>query len=381
MLPSLPPRRFAHRALALGAVSLAAMLGADTSQAGAPAPPKWDIEVFAPTAFEGRAWQDSDPVETTGPMSLPINFPSFAAINALADDRPLPPIHLFDLNAFSPVDLPLRVEPLVGEQPAIPGFLSLVLPTISVQNGGLVEIRPVLEVGHHYRVEATSTCECGEQRELAFEFEATAAAPLPTTTGKLAMIDAHINEYFSRGRDTLSYDVRARLEASADLLPWKNAYKVKLSVDEAPSYIDEDMAGRLINEYTDPSVSAALTPDGLYTGAIRCGAPFAQARPGVPERHTLRLIAYPVSFVAPTLVSDPIEVALDCSVPAPPAPPEADGDDDDDDGSSQGAPPDPPVCGNGGCAVAAPGRSTGATLMLVGLGAVAATIAARRRRR
>jgi hypothetical protein len=296
------------------------------------------------------------PTDSRVPWTLPANLPSF--LLALDQTALPPPMRLLDVSVDPPQEVPLRVEARAGEAPDGPALYGLV-PSGAASGAPRAEPpRPVLVAGHDYRFEYTSTCALGGENsrqaplvhELSAAFRAAPAAPPPASFGTLVETDRS-----RTGGD--SYFFMMRANPSSDMLPWANAYGGALVVDGAAP----DEKGSSFQQPLGRGWPGSDVPFA-FSGFVRCPR---LAPDAVATRVTTRYVARPLTFEGPAVVSEPLELTLDCTPPEPIGP--------GNTGPSERRAGD-------GCSAAPAGRPGRATFVTAGL-AVVAALAARGRRR
>lgn len=349
-LSLLSPRHLAP-AFGLGVVLLSGAAGATS-----PTPTFCDIYTLGPAA-------DLD--GSLGATPVPANITSFFAESSRP---PLPPVRLLDVSANPPREVPLRVVPREPNDVIAYDSFALLLPGSA---GGQPEgTRPLLEPGHDYRFEYVQTCyeNQGDAEKkisavsLAQVFRAMPASPPPTSAGDFAEVGRRLE---TNGDEHDDYLLDLSFTPASDLLPWGYAYYGSVSIDGAEAggpglpykrSIGADLAGpqgRGGRSSTE-SVTISCQYDSNVDSAI--------------ERHTIRYVVSPIGFEGTPLVTNTIEVALECPGWGFQGPRQrtADGGDIASEGD--------------GCAYAPARGHVGAWAALVGLVAPAAFVARRRRR-
>ncbi|HEU4411841.1 MAG TPA: hypothetical protein VFS43_41760 [Polyangiaceae bacterium] len=364
MHPSLlSPRRLAT-AFGLGVVLL-------SGAAGATSPPRTfcDIHTVGPAAYLD---------DSLGATPVPANITSFFAESGRP---PLPPVRLLDVSADPPREVPLRAVPREPNYEfSYPSFALLLPGSAGGQPDGT---RSLLEPGHDYRFEYVKTCYEGEgdaQRQisavnLAQVFRAMPASPPPTSAGEFAEVGRRLEP---RGDGTGDdYLLDFSFTPASDLLPWGYAYYGSVSIDGA----EVGGPGLPYERSIGADLAGPRGRDGRSsTESVTISCQYDSKVDSAFERHTVQYVVSPIGFEGTTLVTNTVEVALEC-----PGRGGVGGTGGAGGGAVQGAGPLTVNGGDvasegGGCAYAPARGHVGAWAAMVGLVAPAAFVARRRRR-
>ncbi len=168
---------------------------------------------------------------------------------------------------------------------------------LTLRDNGYAFVPEALAAGRSYRIEIAKTCDGMAQTD-TYAFAVTEAAAFPTSLGTIAATPLRASNFGSPGPRYRTYYVDVSFDAAPEMDPWRGIYGAALNVDgEGPR-------------------GGGLDVTSLEQNATRlffdCGQDLRNGT--LPEGHHTALLAAAIaSFEAPIVVTNAVELDIDCA--------------------------------------------------------------------